>query len=158
MLGVIGLTVSGACGDDRSGVAAGGVWAERAERFFLGMAESFCCEADYEATAYFAGSGSLDLRMVGGSIATTAEEMATELEWYLTAPDGTRSEVRLDDLYLSADGAIAVYRSILRGEPVRAWSALYAVEGTKVAGRLYSHESTVIPLGWNPPCRKAARS
>lgn len=128
------------------------LWAEAAESYFHGMTESFCCEADFGSAAYFLASGSLDLRMAGGSIAATAEEMAAALDFLLTGPERTRAQVVLDDLYLSASGAIASYRLIYSGQQIVASAALYTVEDAQLAGRLYSDEystgstPTAVPL------------
>ncbi len=105
-----GLALAGACAeptrDDE--VSDDIVWAQGAESYFAAMTESFCCEADFQPAAFFLPSGALDLRMFGGLIAKTAEEVATSLEYYSTGPDGTRGEVVLDegaelyDRYLTA--------------------------------------------------------
>lgn len=145
---VLAGTCAGPARDDE--VSDGSVWAARAESYFAAMTESFCCEADFESAAFFLPSGSFDFRMFGGLIATTAEEVANSLEYHLTGPDGTRGEVVLDDLYLSADGAIGSYRLIDDNQTVFAWAALYSFDGPNIAGRVYSFAYGDGVPAWTP--------
>lgn len=155
---LLGVAAAGACaGAPHDGAADGdAAWAEVAESQFVSMAESFGNEADFGSAAYFVTSGSLDLRMFGGTIATTAEEMALALEYFLTGPSGDRGEIALEDLYLSADGAIGSYRLFGDGDPILAWAALYAIEDTQIAGRVFSYEFTVGPPPFTPLLKEGA--
>ena len=56
----------------------------------------------------------------------------------------------LDDLYLSADGAIGSYRLSEDNRPVLAWSALYSFDGSNIVGRVYSYELADGVPAWSP--------
>jgi hypothetical protein len=149
---VAAILVLGACGGGATGPTAPAepadssldewepVWGADLVLLFEDLATVCDEQRAIGVAGWFTPGGSLDLRAVGGPLATAEAETADAVRdlWFMCDPAGPRVDVDVEEVFARDDGAVVTWVSSIDGVADR-WAQLFVAAGTgRLASRLYA--------------------
>lgn len=113
---------------------------EEAASMFSAMAEAYDSKDRYATAGFYSVGGSLDARVWGAGISTTAEETVDLVRrfWFMDGPLADDVEVTAEHQFVDPEGAVVLWYAY-RPDGFGIWAQVYAFgDGARIASRIYA--------------------